>query len=205
MSQVEFEKLINDLVNTRHECAHLRSSTGFGITYGDARVGSDVEPLLVPLEVLAYEIVKKRWSKPSILSSASDISVCWFLWILKPEGEPMYLFNNCKNRRHAAMYGPHAFYDLNKTGYQATQANNLSIGETCVVASKHPRGSITFDWYKFLRETVKSDDTGIPCRAFYGDHFKTETLSRSDAMRNGIYSRFFDINGNFKRHSVLRG
>lgn len=33
------------LVNTRHECAHLRSSTGFGITYGDACVESDVERL----------------------------------------------------------------------------------------------------------------------------------------------------------------
>jgi hypothetical protein len=60
MSQAEFEKLVDDLVNTRHECAHLRSSTGFGITYGDARVDSDVEPLLASLEVLAYEVVKKR-------------------------------------------------------------------------------------------------------------------------------------------------
>lgn len=117
----------------------------------------------------------------------------------------MYLFNNCKNRRHAAMYGRRAFYDLNTTGYQATRANNLPVGETCVVASTHPSGGITFEWYKFLRETVKPDDTGTPCRAFFGDHFKTETLSRRDAMRDGIYSRFFDINGNFKRHSVLRG
>lgn len=60
ISQAEFEKLISDLVNTRHECAHLRSSTGFGITYGDARVQSDVEPLLVPLEILTYEAVQRR-------------------------------------------------------------------------------------------------------------------------------------------------
>lgn len=60
ISQTEFEKLIDDLVKTRHECAHLDSSTGFGITYGDARVQSHVEPLLVPLEILAYEAIQRR-------------------------------------------------------------------------------------------------------------------------------------------------
>jgi hypothetical protein len=60
ISQTEFERLVDDLVNVRHECAHLRSSTGFGISYGDARVQSDVEPLLVPLEILAYEAVQTR-------------------------------------------------------------------------------------------------------------------------------------------------
>jgi len=59
-SQTDFEKLVDDLVDTRHECAHLRSSTGFGITYGDARVDTDVEPLLEALEVLAFEAVQKK-------------------------------------------------------------------------------------------------------------------------------------------------
>jgi len=115
----------------------------------------------------------------------------------------MHLFNNCHNRQHAAMYGTGAFYDLNTTGFQSTLANNLPVEEICVVASRERTGEITFDWYKFSRETVKRDKTGTPCRAFFGNHFKTETLSRGDARRDGIYSRFFDINGNFKRHSVL--
>lgn len=59
ISQSEFEKLVDDLANTRHECAHLRRSKKFGITYGDVRVQSEVEPLLVPLEILAYEAVQK--------------------------------------------------------------------------------------------------------------------------------------------------
>lgn len=116
----------------------------------------------------------------------------------------MHLFNNCHNRQHAAMYGGGAFYDLDTTGFQATLANNLPVGETCVVASVNSTGEIIFDWYRFSRETVKADDTGTPCRAFFGDHLKTETRSRGEAMREGIYSRFFDINGHFKRRSVLR-
>lgn len=60
ITEAEFEGLIDKLANTRHECAHLRSSTGFGITYGDARVQSEVEPLLPALETLAYEAVQKR-------------------------------------------------------------------------------------------------------------------------------------------------
>lgn len=66
-------------------------------------------------------------------------------------------------------------------------------------------GKINFDWYEFLRERVRLDDTRTPCRAFFGRRFKTETLSLGDAKRDGVYSRFFDINGNFKRRSVLRG
>jgi hypothetical protein len=60
ISQAEFENLVDDLVDTRHECAHLHSSTGFGITYGDARVQSHVKPLLIPLKILTYEAIQKR-------------------------------------------------------------------------------------------------------------------------------------------------
>lgn len=117
----------------------------------------------------------------------------------------MYLFNNCHNRQHVVMYGNDAFYDLNTTGFQATLANNLPVAETCIVASLDAMGDVTFDWYSFMHETIKRDDTGVPCRAFFGKHVKTKTLSRNAAMRDGIYSRFFDINGKFKRRSVLRG
>src|SRR2546427_4401467 len=98
------------------------------------------------------------------------------------------------------MYGSGAFYDLNTTGFQATLANHLPVGETCLVASRAKDSRINFDWYKFLRETVKPDNTRTPCRVLFGEHFKSETLSRGDAMRDGVYSRFFDKNGNFKRH-----
>lgn len=115
----------------------------------------------------------------------------------------MYLFNNCRNRQHAAIYGSGAFYDLNTTGAQAAMAANVPSGETCIVASLNKMGDIVFDWYKFSHEAIKPDDTGTPCRAFFGEHFKTERLSRDEAMRDGVYSAFFDKNGHFKRPSVL--
>ena len=58
ISHADFEKLVDLLVDTRHECAHLRRSIGFGITYGDSRVRDDVEPLLVPLRTLAREAIQ---------------------------------------------------------------------------------------------------------------------------------------------------
>jgi hypothetical protein len=83
-------------------------------------------------------------------------------------------------------------------------ANELTAGETCVVASLDKTGDITFEWYKFSHEIVKPDDTGAPCHAYFGKHFKTETLSRDKARRNAVYSSFFNINGHFKRPSVMR-
>ncbi|NJM52086.1 MAG: hypothetical protein HC846_01045 [Blastocatellia bacterium] len=46
LTQTEFETLVDAFVRIKHECAHLRSSTGFGITYGSPRIKTDVEPLL---------------------------------------------------------------------------------------------------------------------------------------------------------------
>lgn len=62
ITQAEFEKLVDDLVDTRHQCTHLRSTNNFGITYGDTRVNEIVKPLLIPLEILAFEIVKEKIS-----------------------------------------------------------------------------------------------------------------------------------------------
>ena len=120
----------------------------------------------------------------------------------------MYLFNNCQNRRHADLYGRDAFFDLNTTGPQekaaSRLANELAVGETCIVASLDITGDVTFDWHKFAREIVKPDDTGTPCHAYFGKRLKTETISRDKAKRDAIYSKFFNVNGHFKRPSVMR-
>ena len=113
-------------------------------------------------------------------------------------------FNNCSGRQHARMYGSGAFYDLYSTGFQATKANNLTPGQQCIVATPAKDGRIDFDWYAFKHETIKPDDTGTPCRVFFGNLIRSETRSKGDAARDGFYSTFFDKNGNFKRHSVLQ-
>lgn len=60
ISVAEFEQLIDEFVNTRHQCAHLRSAVGFGISYSDIKVQSTVVPLLNPLEALARAAVRKK-------------------------------------------------------------------------------------------------------------------------------------------------
>lgn len=81
----------------------------------------------------------------------------------------MYLFNNCHNRKHTSLYGSEAFFDLETTGPQAKVAdrlaNELAVGETCIVATPEITGDITFDWYRFSREIVKRDsERNVPLR-----------------------------------------
>ncbi len=120
------------------------------------------------------------------------------------ENHPVLLLNNCRGREHTRLYGVDAFYDLYTTGYQANMATDLRADQVCVVASKPSIGGIAFSWYSFEREELMKDDEKITCRVFFGPHIRTETLSRAEAVKHGDYSGFFDINGNFKRRSVIK-
>ena len=121
----------------------------------------------------------------------------------------MYLFNNCRNRQHANLYGNGAFYDLDTTGSQAKVArrlaNNLVANETCIVASlDETTGDITFDWFRFSGERELSDNNRVLCHAYFGEQFDTATLSRTEAQRHPIYHQFFNVNGHFKRPPAWR-
>lgn len=107
----------------------------------------------------------------------------------------MYLFNNCRDRKHPALYGPNAFFDLETTGYQAKVANRLANdlvpGEDCVVATLDITGDVTFDWYRFSRALVRPDpERNVDCHAYYGEHVDAETLSRTEAIRHRVYGQF---------------
>jgi hypothetical protein len=78
----------------------------------------------------------------------------------------MVYFNNCHARDHAKIYGSGAFYDLNTTGFQATKAKNLPVGERCIVATPSKDGKILFAHFSFVSELVRQDDTGRPYRVF---------------------------------------
>jgi hypothetical protein len=101
------------------------------------------------------------------------------------------------------MFGTGAFFDLNTTGHQATLANDISVGEQCVVASVPDEGSVTFDWYSFTSVQFERDDEGERFRVFFGKSIKSEVLSRRAAIRDKLYSRFFDNLGRFKQQSVI--
>ena len=122
----------------------------------------------------------------------------------------MYLFNNSHNRNHRSLYGTDAFFDLETTGPQAKVADRLAneraVDETCIIATPDTTVDITFDWCRFSREIVKRDaQRHVDCHAYFGKHFKTETISRGAAIRNSIYGKFFNVNGHFIQPSVMRG
>lgn len=60
LTQDDSFRLIEELVSIRHQCAHLRTSVGFGIPHGDPKVGDKVSPLIGPLRILAFEAIRIR-------------------------------------------------------------------------------------------------------------------------------------------------
>lgn len=113
-------------------------------------------------------------------------------------------FNNCKNRPHADLFGPRAFYDLNRTGEQANMALNLQPGAECVVATRSSDGDdLVFTWFSFSHEETMPAEDGALVRVLFGDCLRSETLPRSQAIATDPYSAFFNVNGHFKRRSVV--
>jgi len=55
-----YDELMVKLVKMRHECAHLSRSKNFGITHGDFRIKSWLEPLLPALRALAFLTVDRQ-------------------------------------------------------------------------------------------------------------------------------------------------
>lgn len=60
LNQNDFNEIVSKLVKTRHQCAHLRSSKGFGITHGDPRARAEVEPLANLLRLLTSDAIQER-------------------------------------------------------------------------------------------------------------------------------------------------
>ena len=117
----------------------------------------------------------------------------------------MYLCNNRKNQPHEQIYGTGAFYDIYTSDRQAVWADRFVRGDTCIVASEPVKGRMNFDWYTFSHEKRGRYD-GKPTRVFFGkrDPSKSETLSRAEASRDPVYSKFFAINRRLKRQNLLR-
>lgn len=114
------------------------------------------------------------------------------------------LFNNCRRRDHSGLFGAGAFYDLNCHGRQAKMAIGLRRGEQCVVATPDADGNVLFSWFAFSHEALMAAEDGAKVRVMFGDMVdRPETLSRKAALAIEPYSKFFDVNKNFKRQSVI--
>jgi len=115
------------------------------------------------------------------------------------------LFNNCRSRHHAQLFGAGAFYDLNQYGLQANMATDLQPGQHCCVATPAENDDIEFAWYCFSHEQpmANPDDPNSIVRVLFGERLGAETLPRAEAIGTGPYSDFFNVNGHFKRPSVI--
>jgi hypothetical protein len=115
-----------------------------------------------------------------------------------------HFFNNCHRRDQAEIYGGTAFYDLELTGKQASMATDLKPGDKCIVATAHKNGNIEFTWFSFSHEKIMRDDKGVAQRVQFGKRLRTKTLSKTKAAKTEPYAVFFNINGHFKRPSVIK-
>jgi hypothetical protein len=113
-------------------------------------------------------------------------------------------FINCRRRPHARIVGERAFYDLNRHGRQATMATNLRPGEECVVATPERSSDVVFGWFAFTDERVMPDEHGVGVRVLFGKWLRSVTLTRAQAIVTEPYAVFFNVNGHFKRPSVIQ-
>jgi len=82
-------------------------------------------------------------------------------------------------------------------------ARDLRRGDECVVATPDAKGNIVFSWFAFSYETMMPAEDGLERRVFFGEWRRSETLRRDDAVRTEPYRIFFNVNGHFKRASVI--
>jgi hypothetical protein len=116
--------------------------------------------------------------------------------------------NNLHGRRHEAIYGQGAYFDLDVVGAQAKMLLGIEPGTECVVASYADRRkrTILFATYTLQREALLPNESPTQtCRVFFGALVKTERLSKLDATREPRYAPFFNKAGHFKRPSGFYG
>ena len=66
------------------------------------------------------------------------------------------IFNNCRNRDYTPIYGPDAFYDIDLRHRNIKLADELSPGDTCVVASYagNLKTQVKLSWYILASKTT---------------------------------------------------
>jgi hypothetical protein len=116
------------------------------------------------------------------------------------------IFNNCQNRDYTPIYGPDAFYDIDLRHRNIKLADELSPGDTCVVASYagNSKTHVKLSWYVLASKTTNPDEKGAATRVFRGKIIKTETMLKADAVADDRYRNIFTIKGAFKFEQAVR-
>lgn len=114
-------------------------------------------------------------------------------------------FNNCINRDHQRIFGPGAFYDLETSGRQATLAQDMRPGDTCIVVAYEDKARtvVRFTWYQFTHETRQPDEKGMLARVLWGQPYQSEALSKRQAAEDTRFHILFNKLGHFKQVSVM--
>ncbi len=85
-------------------------------------------------------------------------------------------------------------------------ATDLRPGDECVVATPVESGEIDFTWFSFTHEKIMDmpDKPGTEVRVQFGKRIRSECLPKAEAARSRPYSVLFNVNGHFKRLSVIQ-
>lgn len=116
----------------------------------------------------------------------------------------LYLLNNCQGYKHSEEYDdPNAFYDLELSGYQADF--EFQEGIECVVATPDSHGHVDFVHFTFSHESTRTANSdGKKYRVLFGSRLDSKRLTKIEAAKTEPYKSLFDVNGNFKRRSVIQ-
>ena len=110
----------------------------------------------------------------------------------------LYLLNNCHGYKHSEIYDdPNAFYDLRLSGYHANF--EFQEGVECVVAIPDFHGNVDFVHFTFSHESSRKTT-----RVLFGTELDSTRLTKSESAKTEPYKALFDVNGNFKRRSVIQ-
>ena len=116
----------------------------------------------------------------------------------------LYLLNNCAGYKHSEEYDdPNAFYDLELSGYQTNF--EFQKGVECVVATPDSHGNVDFVHFTFSHESTRAANSdGKRYRVLFGRKINFKRLTKIESAKIEPYKSLFDVNGNFKRRSVIQ-
>jgi hypothetical protein len=112
--------------------------------------------------------------------------------------------NNCQLRPHSEIFNEeYAIFDLSVPSVGFDAFTGVKFGSIVIVANKISDSEIVFKTCRYTAKKLMDDNIGIRCLVLLGDVMNEEVLAKSEAAKHKLYKNYFDVNGNFKRASVL--